>query len=135
MEGEVVALKKFVALAFSFLIAIHFVVLIFNDGDDDKRFTVEGYLNNIVELGEMATFTDVVYVWTEKEYNTTDSSMEVIQFLDSIRIFFLKVADSIVICVDILVDLFVNLKYIFPWNSHLSPSSSHGGGVGWVGGR
>ena len=92
-----------------------------------------------LRFGEIATLEDIIEIWTTKNYDPYTGDNPILQGLDSIRLFFVRLYDTVVELINLLADIFRNVKYLLPWNAvpgyGSDSGSAHGGGEGWVGGR
>ena len=120
------------------ILVVNFICCVYFYGED-KQFSTEIWINNIVRFGEIATLEDVIEIWTTKSYQGYTGENEILKGLDSIRLFFVRLYDTVVELINLLADIFRNVKYLLPWNAvpgyGSDSGTAHGGGSGWVGGR
>lgn len=113
MEGEVVAVKKF----FIGFLVIVFCCCVYVHGEDE-RFSVEEFLKNITKFEDMPSMEDIADFWTDDSYfDPYDGGNPILEGLDSVRIFFVRLSATVVAVIDMFVTVFKNAKYLLPWNS------------------
>lgn len=132
-------MKRFLTGFLVIILVVNFVCCAYFYGED-KQFSTEIWLNNIIMFGEIATLEDVITIWTDRQYDAYAGDNQILHGLDSIRLFFVRLYDTIVELIHLLADIFRNMKYLLPWNAvpgygSDASGTGHGGGAGWVGGR
>ena len=137
MEGEVVALKKVLAVFMAVVVICN--VYVYGTG---QRFSFEKYINGIAKsFSELPTIQDLVDIWTSEEKNgigggsghaggrssseSEDSERTgffeaVLDFFEGIGDFFGRLWDSVLFFVDALVSIFAILPCLLPWNAAVS---------------
>ena len=88
-------MKRFLTGILVIILVVNFVCCAYFYGED-KQFSTEIWLNNIVKFGEIATLEDVITIWTDKPYNSYTGENEILKVLDSIRLLYVRLYDTIV---------------------------------------
>ena len=124
-------MKRFFSGLVVAVLILTFVVAVYCYGED-RRFSVEYYLDNLSQLKTSFFLTNVTLVWMSDEYVIPDFSTggvstytlnrytgdnETFQFFDSLRCFFMRCTHTGAWLARTASDLLSNFAYLLPWNA------------------
>ena len=124
-------MKRFFSGLVVAVLILTFIVAVYCHGED-RRFSVEYYLDNLSQLKTSFFLTNVPLIWMSDEYlipnfstggvstytlkrYTGDSAT--FQFFDSLRCFFMRCAHTGAWLARTASDLLSNFAYLLPWNA------------------
>ncbi|WP_400246173.1 hypothetical protein [Methanomethylophilus alvi] len=124
-------MKRFFSGLVVAVLILTFIVAVYCHGED-RRFSVEYYLDNLSQLKTSFFLTNVTLVWMSDEYVIPDFSTggvstytlnrytgdnETFQFFDSLRCFFMRCTHTGAWLARTASDLLSNFAYLLPWNA------------------
>ena len=128
MEGEVVVLKKALAL----FLAVVVVCCVYGYGSN-TRFSVEKWIENVTILGSSGSIEDLTKYWTCGDvlieypegygpplyirFESYEGDNDVLEWFDGVIGFFKRLYYTVKEFAEMLVDLFYNVRLLLPWNA------------------
>ena len=124
-------MKRFFSGLVVAVLILTFIVAVYCHGED-RRFSVEYYLDNLSQLKTSFFLTNVPLIWMSDEYLIPNFSTggvstytlkrytgdsETFQFFDSLRCFFMRCAHTGAWLARTASDLLSNFAYLLPWNA------------------
>ncbi len=128
MEGEVVVLKKVLAL----FLAVVVVCCVYGYGGN-TRFSVQKWLENVTVLGSLGSIEDLTKYWTDKDFfleypegqgppeyilfESYEGDNEILEWFDGVVGFFKRLYYTVKEFANMLVNIFSNVRLLLPWNA------------------
>lgn len=122
-------MKKIITGALLILLALTFITCVYGYGADEV-FSLEIWLENLASFGDIASTQDFVEIWQDdtmvdggdlatggEDAERTSFFDKVIGFFEEMLTFFRRLWDTVLLIVEIAVDVFSNLSKLLPWNA------------------
>ena len=119
-------MKKIASTLFVGLLALMFVTCVYANGKDAK-FSLKKWIENLDAIGELGNVGErLAQAWTESgryvdgewvPWREYAGSSETLQFLEEIRIFFLRLGYTVRLIAEAFLDLLKCVFALLPWNS------------------
>lgn len=124
-------MKRFFSGLVAVVLILTFVVCIYCYGEN-RRFSLEYYIENLSNLKTSFFLTNIALVWSMDDYlvpnfstggistyqlNPYTGTSETLQFFDSLRCFFMRCTHTGAWLARTAADLLSNFSYLLPWNA------------------
>ena len=122
-------MKKIITGALLILLALTFITCVYGYGADEV-FSLEIWLENLASFGDIASTQDFIEIWQDdtmvdggdlatggEDAERTSFFDKVIGFFEEMLTFFRRLWDTVLLIVEIAVDVFGNLDKLLPWNA------------------
>lgn len=119
-------MKKIFSVVVLAVFVFTFVSCIYLHGTN-QVFSLEKWLLNVSQFGEITSFLEVTECWTLDYYVNDDGETvyyegsgtgdTFLEFFDIVRGFFSRLFRSVQLIVESVVDILFNLDLIIPWNA------------------
>lgn len=124
-------MKRFFSGLVAVVLILTFVVCIYCYGEN-RRFSLEYYIENLSNLKTSFFLTNIALVWSMDDYlvpnfstggistyqlNPYTGTSETLQFFDSLRRFFMRCTHTGAWLARTAADLLSNFSYLLPWNA------------------
>ena len=122
-------MKKIFTGILVIILAMSYVTCVFGYGTNEV-FSFEIWLENLASFGDIASTQDFVEIWQDdtmvdggdlatggEDAERTSFFDKVIGFFEEMLTFFRRLWDTVLLIVEIAVDVFANLGKLLPWNS------------------
>lgn len=129
-------MKRVFSVYLSIIVALTFVSCVYLEGQD-RVFSLEKWISNVSELGEISSFRDLIDCWTKPGYSkqlgsTEDGTGEAwtyvvyeeyegdnatLEFFDVVRGFFRRLFHALELFFDGVYSLLTSADKLLPWNA------------------
>ena len=122
-------MKKILTGSLAILLALTYVACVYGYGEDEV-FSFELWIENLASFGDIASTQDFVAIWQDEtvidggvlpsdgdDPERTSFFDKIVGFFAEMLTFFRRLWDTVLLIVEIAVDVFANLAKLLPWNS------------------